>query len=234
MSAELVLFDIDGTILRSEGAGIAAMVDAGRSLFGPRLSAEGIPIAGRLDPLIMAEILARAGVEVTREHLGAFRAAYTRELERRLGLAETRVRIMPGVHALIAALADHAPASLGLLTGNFEETGCMKLRAGGVDPAPFIFNAWGDDSPSSPPTRNDLPRMSMNRYQDARGRSLDPARVVVIGDTPHDVACARAHGCRSLGVGTGAFAPEALAAAGATLAVPDLSDTVAVVRWLLD
>ncbi len=230
----LILFDIDGTLLRSEGAGMAAMVDAGRAIFGADVSIEGIPVAGRLDPLIMADMLARIGVEPGAGVMAAFRARYAQELCERLVHPTTTVRAMPGVHELVAALAElPALATLGLLTGNFAETGRAKIRSCGFDPAWFPIGVWGDDSPSTPPTRNDLPGVAMARYRQLAGRAIEPRRVVVIGDTPHDVACARTHGCRCLAVATGRSSVEELQLAGADLAVEDLADTKAVLEWLL-
>jgi phosphoglycolate phosphatase-like HAD superfamily hydrolase len=143
---------------------------------------------------------------------------------------------MPGVNDVLAGLRPHVHASqctLGLLTGNFAETGRLKLLACGIDPDQFTLNVWGDESPSSPPTRNDLPGVGLRRYHQRHGRALPGDRAVIIGDTPHDVACAKAHGCRSLAVATGKFTTAELAASGADLALDTLQDTQRVLRWLV-
>lgn len=143
-------------------------------------------------------------------------------------------RALPGVTALLDDLAGRPEVTLGILTGNFEETGSMKLRACGIEPSRFAVHVWGDDSPHRPPSRDHLPGVGLERYRARFGREIDPRLVTVIGDTPHDVACARAHGCRALGVATGRHSTQELWDAGADLAVPDLAATQAVTDWLLD
>jgi phosphoglycolate phosphatase-like HAD superfamily hydrolase len=225
----LLLFDIDGTMIRTTGAGIRAMLRAGRELFGPHFNADGVEFGGRLDPLIIHEMLAASGIDPRPEHARAIRAAYRRHLPACLDEAPVKTAL-PGVLDLLAALRASDAATLGLLTGNFAETGAIKLRACGIDPDWFAVQVWGDESPHDPPRRDHLPPLGLARYRDRRGR--DPAHTVVIGDTPHDVACALAHGCRALGVGTGQFTPESLLAAGADRAVPDLADTADILAWL--
>jgi phosphoglycolate phosphatase-like HAD superfamily hydrolase len=207
------------------------MVEAGRELFGARFTAEGIHFAGRLDPLILDDMLAASGVEVSRPNADALRRAYPRHLEREL--AKGSGRALPGVLALLDVLGRESSAALGLLTGNFAETGCMKLRACGIDPDRFAIQVWGDDSPHDPPCRDHLPGVGLSRYEQRFGRATDPRRVTIIGDTPHDVSCARAHGCRALGVATGQFSIEQLLGAGADRVVANLSETGSIADWLL-
>jgi phosphoglycolate phosphatase-like HAD superfamily hydrolase len=118
--------------------------------------------------------------------------------------------------------------TLGLLTGNYPETGRLKIEAAGLNPEVFTINAWGCEGQR----RRDLPPLAMQRYVQSNGGSIAAQRVVIVGDTPHDVDCARAHGCRSIGVATGAFCVEALREAGADLAVDDLSEVDGIVAWL--
>lgn len=226
----LILFDIDATLLRTEGAGVRAMVAAGRELFGPGFSAEGVEVSGRLDTLIIPDMLRNAGAAPTPANVAAVRREYARRLV--LDLAQAGVRQpLPGVLDLLAALEPRGPA-LGLLTGNYEETGSAKLRAYGIDPARFHINVWADDSPHDPPSRDHLPPVAFGRYLSRYGRAVSPGKVTIIGDTPHDVRCAKIHGCRSLAVATGKFSQDVLAAAGADRAVPDLSSTDDLARWL--
>jgi len=232
----LLLFDIDGTLLRTEGAGLAALNDAAAALFGPHVHCDGIPAAGRLDPLIMADMLVRAGIAPTRETMATVRAEYARRLPARLASPAFTVRAMPGVDALLARLRGEAPragAVTGLLTGNYEETGRMKLQACGIDPGQFQLNVWGDESPSDPPTRNDLPGVGLRRFEARHGRRLEAERMVIIGDTPHDVACAKAHGGRALAVATGKYGVDELRNAGADEALETLEETDRVLAWLL-
>jgi phosphoglycolate phosphatase len=227
----LILFDIDGTLITTGGAGIRAMVAAGRELFTPDFTADGIEFAGRLDPLILHEMFVLNGVQVSSHTMADMRTAYARHLPNEL--ASARKLCLPGVAELVATLRRHRAPTLGLLTGNFAETGSLKLRACGIEPDHFPIQAWGDESPHSPPARTHLPPVAMTKFLLARGRELRGEEVTIIGDTPHDVACARAHGCRSLGVATGRSSVDQLAAAGATRAVQDLSEFNAIADWLL-
>lgn len=230
----LLLFDIDLTLIDSGGVGARSMVAAGRRLHGPAFTADGIPFGGQLDPVILSLMLGRAGVEPTPEAIQAVRRAYHAELQGALrtpGVA----RPLAGVLDLLGALEAHqSRPALGLLTGNFEETGRLKLRGAGVDPDRFCVRVWGDDSPHAPPLREHLPPVGLQRYRDIRGAPLEPCRVTIIGDTPHDVRAARATGCRVLAVATGRTPAPELAAAGADRVVDDLSDTTGVLRWLMD
>jgi len=226
----LIFFDIDATMIVSGGAGIKAMVDAGAELYGPGFTAAGIPVAGRLDPLIMAEMLVLNGQDPTAAALARMREVYRGHLERRLNAGEGRA--LPGVLPLLDHLAG-VEVALGVLTGNFEETGSMKLRACGIDPERFGIRVWGDDSPHVPPSRDHLPGVGLERYRERYRRAVDPRHVTVVGDTPHDVACARAHGCRALGVATGQFSCDQLMDAGADRAVSNLAQTDDVAAWLL-
>ena len=227
----LILFDIDMTLITTGGAGMKAMQDAGRELFGASFTTDGIEFAGRLDPLIITDMLVRHGLEDGPARHAEFRAVYRRHLERHLQQPGKRMAL-PGVMEILGELRRRA-VMLGLLTGNFEETGSMKLRACGIDPTGFAVRVWGDEGRLRPARREHLVPVGLERGRAALGR-LEPAQVAIIGDTPHDVACARAHGCRSVGVATGKFGVEELRRAGADLALSDLSDTHRVVSWLMN
>lgn len=224
----LILFDVDATLISTGGVGFHAMVAAGRAVFGPGFSGEGVGFAGRLDPVILHDLLERHSIAPSQENLAAMRQAYHAHLRAHLAASGDR-RVLPGVGALLAAL--DGTCTLGLLTGNFEETGSMKLRACGLDPERFQVRVWGDHSPRARPSRDDLPPVALRAFRARHGR--EPRRAVVVGDTPLDVACARANGLHSLAVATGQFPLKSLRDAGASHAVPDLSDTIAVARWLL-
>ncbi len=228
----LVLFDIDGTLLSTGGAGLVALERAGRELFHPDFAAAGVDFAGRLDVLIMADLLRRYGIEATDEAMSAFRLAYTRHMPAAMEEHRDKTTAKPGARALVDAARTLAGSTIGLLTGNFAETGTMKVRAAGFDPGVFVVNAWGDQSASTPPTRDDLPASAMRKYAALHGHAVEPRRVVVIGDTPHDVRCARVNGCRSLAVATGKFSVDDLRASGADLAVETLAETDRLRRWI--
>ena len=228
----LILFDIDATLLTTGGAGIAAMGHAGRAMFGDHFDERRVEYAGRLDPLIIADLLTAHDIEPTPDAIDAFRAgsrAHLGDLLTDTGVA----RPCPGVIDLLDALSGVPGVTLGLLTGNFPETGALKLRAGGIDPDRFAITAWGSDSPHLPPARDHLPPVAMGRYRERYMREIRGERVTIVGDTPHDVACGKAHACRVLGVGTGAFPASALLDAGADLAVDTLGDTDTISEWLL-
>jgi phosphoglycolate phosphatase len=227
----LIFFDIDATLITTSRSGMYAIEAAGRDLFGS-FSIEGTEFAGRLDPLILADVLRENGQEASAANLAAMRNGYRRHLTERLkehGVA----RPLPGVVDLLDELDGSPAAVLGLLTGNFPDTGAIKLRASGIDPARFAIQVWGDQSPHVPPCRTHLPAIGIERYRSVHGE-IQHARVTVIGDTPHDVACALANGCRSLGVATGSYSVDDLRRAGADHVVQDLSATREVLRWLVD
>ncbi|MCX5691229.1 MAG: HAD hydrolase-like protein [Planctomycetota bacterium] len=232
----LLLFDIDGTLLSTTGCGASAMQHAARSCFGDHISFEGISVAGRLDPLILADVFAKHGVADTPEHHAKVRSVYLGALEERLANA-AKAMALPGVHELLGMLVPHASrgaAIMALLTGNFEESGLMKLERCGIEPWMFAFGVYGEHARTSPPRREDLVPVGMERAARLRGRATRPEEVVIIGDTPADVRCALEHGGRCLAVATGHFSVADLQAAGAHWVVEDLTQTDRIVEWLLN
>ncbi len=230
----LILFDIDATLITTSGVGIRAMTDAGRELHGPGFKVDGIEFAGRLDPLIIMDMFRASRVPYTDQSQLEFRRAYERHIRRRIVEPTTIARTLPGVHQLVDALEKVEHVTLGLLTGNFAETGSIKLRHCGIEPDRFPVQVWGDESRSSPPRRQDLPGVALERYRSRYQRHIGGDRTVIIGDTPHDIACAKEHACRSLAVATGSFNVEALANHNPDHVVEDLSATDDVLRWLLN
>jgi phosphoglycolate phosphatase len=225
----LILFDIDGTILLTKSAGVNAMRDAGRELFGEQFTIDGVEFSGRLDTLIWNDLTRINNVTNNAAEHDRFRAAYGRKLTERLTTTPTAT-LLPGVRQLVHELVDVDHATLGLLTGNYPETGRLKIQQAGLDPDLFRVAAWGIDGQS----RRDLPPVAMSRLKQLTGRSVRGEEVVIIGDTPHDIDCAQAHGCRSIGVATGVFSVGDLEKAGADLAVATLDDTAELLRWLLE
>jgi phosphoglycolate phosphatase len=223
----LILFDIDGTLLRSQGAGVRAMEQALRSIHGELASLKGIEVAGRLDVLIWRDARRRLGLDAADDDHRQFRALYAENL-RSLFESGVEARAMPGVHDLVNEVHEAADLTLGVLTGNYAETGRLKMRHAGLDPDRFIIDAWGDEGAS----RRDLPPVAMRRFEERAGRSISPTDVVIIGDTPHDIDCARHHGCRSIGVATGQFSAAQLRGAGADLAVESLAATNTILSWI--
>lgn len=230
MSADtLVLFDIDATMLVTNRAGVRAMIETGQEMVGPGFHAEGVSFAGNIDPLLVESLLLQNGGDASDRGVAEFRARYARRLETLL--PQTGARALPGVLPLLDALEQSSRVVLGVLTGNYPETGAMKLRAAGIEPSRFRVQVWGCDSPQRPAQRTHLPSVALERC--ARDvRAIGPDRVVIVGDTPHDVACAKVIGGRALGVATGSFTLAQLSESGADLAVETLSDTLALASWM--
>jgi phosphoglycolate phosphatase-like HAD superfamily hydrolase len=229
----LLLFDIDGTMISTGGLGMRAMVAAGREMFGAGWTGEGVSFAGRLDPLIVADLVAQSGVRATEEALTEFRSAYARELESLL--TQQPGRVLEGVTELLDRLErwDEPSPTLGVLTGNYATTGRMKLSRCGIDPDRFALAVWGDESVKRPPRRADLVEIAMERWGARRGRATKGEEVVVIGDTPGDVECGKAHGCRVLAVATGKYTRVELEEHGPDMAVETLGDTERLASWLM-
>lgn len=225
----LVLFDIDGTLLLTDGAGRRAIEIAGRKIVTPDFTLDGVEIAGRLDSLIWADAAAKHGVADPKAMEAEFRRIYAESLSE-LFARDTVARSLPGVLELLGRMRCFTRITPGLLTGNYPETGCMKLKASGLDPEWFPVAAWGCDGTS----RRDLPKAAMGRYAQHRGRPIEPETVVVIGDTPHDIDCAKVNGCRSIAVATGpSYEREELMRHEPDLMLDDLTDTEAVIDWIL-
>lgn len=220
----LLLFDIDGTLLTTAGAGMRAMHSVSRQMFGEHFTFSGVEIAGHLDPLIFAQALAHNSLDHTQELHDAFKQRYLEQLRREILASGPAVRPMPGVKQLLETLdrrrLNHTPLTLGLLTGNYSDAVPIKLRAAGIDPSLFQITAFGDEAAC----RADLVALARIKHHQLTQVEINPDRVVVIGDTPHDIACAKAHGCRSFAVATGPFKLDELRRAGADLVVPNLSD----------
>lgn len=221
----LLLFDVDGTLLLAGGAGSRAMEEVGRRMFDPAFTAEHHDTAGKLDHVIFAELMAINELAVEPHHHDAFCEAYLAELEAEMVRSRDRLRIMPGVPELLAALRRRAEREadvvLGLLTGNYAGAIPIKFAAAGFDPGWFTVTASAEDGR----VRADLTAAAMRRYEALVGAMPEPSRVIVIGDTPHDVACAKAHGCVAYAVATGRYSVESLRESGADVAVADLSDS---------
>jgi len=227
----LVLLDIDGTLLAGDGVGMRALAAGGVDAFGRELIGDGVSYAGRLDPLIVMDLLTANGIEDTSENRDALRSAYVHRLA--WELRDRPVRALRGAVEFVRALGALDGVTVGLLTGNFPETGELKLRSAGFDMDAFEVRVWGDDSPNDPPHRDHLPAVAVSRYLELRGEEIVAERVVVIGDTPGDVGCARAGGHRSLAVTTGRFDAAALGDAGADRVINGLEDAVELGTWIV-
>ncbi|RME70979.1 MAG: HAD family hydrolase [Planctomycetota bacterium] len=224
----LLLFDIDGTLLHSGGAGRRALARALESVFGPT-ALERWPLAGKTDRQICREVLRAAGwdEQAIERGLPEALARYPALLEDELARGEPHT--LPGVPALLARLRADSRYALGLLTGNVRAGAQRKLAAVGIAADAFCAGgAFGCDAED----RNALPAIALRRAERAVGRRFAPHETIVIGDTPRDVACGRHAGTRTLAVATGPHDAAALTAAGADRVLPDLARTDAVLATL--
>jgi len=221
----VLLFDIDGTLVLTGGAGQRAMARAFEDLFAISDGFRDIPMAGRTDTWILSSAAERHGIPVP--ELSRFHDAYLAHLERELDPPHPRKAVMPGVRPLLDTLASRDDAYLALLTGNYQKAARMKLEHFDLWRY-FPCGAFADDASD----RNSLVPKALERVRDCGGPSVERSDVIVIGDTPHDVSCALAAGARSVGVATGSFSASELRESGATIVFDDLSDTEAFLALL--
>lgn len=224
MEKKLLLFDIDGTLLAGGGAGIRALEAAATEQFGDG-NLRGIEIAGRTDSLIARQALARHGLEQTPERIASFLESYLSHLARLLPQVDGR--LLPGVVALLDALKPREHMVLALLTGNLARGAELKLTQYGVWHY-FEFGAYADDHHD----RNELGPFARQRALERHGIDFPPERIFVLGDTPHDIACARAIGARAVAIATGKETRAELAAHAPDFLFDDLRDLAAVLRAL--
>ena len=226
---KLILFDIDGTLLGTDGAGRRAIHRALLDETGTAGPIEQYRFDGKTDPQIIGELLALAGHAgaADRACIDAVCRRYVQHLRAELDKPSQTTTLMPGTRELLGALETHERAGralVGLLTGNLAPGAVLKLRSAGLDPGRFRVGAYGSDSAR----RADLPAVAAERAAALTGRAVPGADVIVVGDTPDDVACGRPIGARSVAVATGFYDVAALRAAGAAYVFETLADTARV------
>ena len=225
--AKLLLFDIDGTLINTNAAGLQGFARAFREIFGAEDDLSRVDFAGATDSDIMRQLFALHDVPFAPENQERFRAAYFPALEQIL--PERPGCVLPGVVPLLDALAAREDVQLALLTGNFAESARLKLVHYKLWNY-FPFGAFADDSLD----RNELGPIALRRAHEFRGVNFDAAADVwIIGDTPKDIACARAFGARVLAVATGRHRMEQLAAHAPDAVLPELVPTAQVLDLLL-
>jgi phosphoglycolate phosphatase len=228
---KIALFDIDGTLVWTHGAGRRAMhraLAAAVGATGPR----DHRYDGKTDKQIIREALRHEGfgdADVDARMDGVLEQ-YVAELFVELEGDQHGAELLPGVAEVLDAIEARDDIVLGLLTGNVAAGAERKLRAVGVNPARFVVGAFGSDHE----IRDELPGIARERASLHLGRPLPGHACVIIGDTPSDVACARPIGARAIAVATGSFDLSTLAACGPSAVFPDLRDTGAVVRAIID
>lgn len=222
--ATLLLWDIDGTLLRTSGAGMRAMKNVGARMFGQHAIWDGIESAGSLDPVIYQNFAKLNALPDGAEHHEKFRDTYLAELALEIEASRAQVQAMPGILDVLALLRlrvqQQGDVELGMLTGNYTGAVPVKLRAVGIEPEWFTLTAFGDEAW----TRPDLVALAMRKYEERYRTPISCQRVIVIGDTPKDIHCAHAHDCIAFAVATGGYTVEQLREAGADHVVRDLSD----------
>jgi len=212
----VLLFDIDGTLLSTGGAGRRAMAGAFASLHGKDDVFEGTSFGGMTDRAIARLGLQAVAKEVTDAEIDRALDAYLTLLEAELAKADG-YRVLPGVMTLLESLHGVPDVAIGLGTGNVRRGAYAKLARGGIDGV-FSFGGFGCDAED----RTELLRAGARRGAEALGATVDTCRVVVIGDTPKDVAAAKGIGARCIGVGTGGYTTTDLTSCGAFCAFPTL------------
>lgn len=221
----VLLFDIDGTLLSSGGAGKAAMEAALAQCFGLSEVNQKILYAGRTDRAIMHDLMSRHGINPSATHLRLLIDAYLERLPAYLATHEGR--ILPGIANLLQEVTRVGAAITGLLTGNLQAGARLKLGYFGLW-RHFACGGFGDEHLD----RNDVAREALAVLQSRFAGRIVPDRIWVIGDTPLDIACARAIGARAAAVATGGHSLDELADKKPDLLLSDLMDPVPLLQQL--
>jgi phosphoglycolate phosphatase len=211
------LFDIDGTLILSGGAGKAALEAALASEFGSDRLIDKLQLSGRTDRAIMQDLFRLHVIEDTPDNQRRLRGAYLRHLPRCLATHDGRV--LPGIAALLERLRAREDVAVGLLTGNLRAGARVKLGHFGLYDY-FAFGGFGDEHLD----RDDVAREALSEVQRLHNGMVRPERIWVVGDTPLDIRCARAIGARAVAVAAGWHSREELAEHEPDLLFSDLSD----------
>ncbi len=227
----LVLFDVDGTLISTRGAGMRAFYRALESLFGVKVNEAAIRPDGKTDPLILKELLASLNLvdrwsDTTQETLFS---SYLGYLEEEMSRAKERglIRVLPGVVDLLEALSRRTGFSLGLVTGNLEKGASIKLEKAGLD-SYFRFGGYGSDSED----RTTLTRIGIRRG--VRVVAPEPVEgAFIIGDTPLDIVHGHAAGASVIAVASARYSTDDLGMHNPDLLVSDLTGTESIISFML-
>jgi phosphoglycolate phosphatase-like HAD superfamily hydrolase len=212
----LVLFDIDGTLIYSGGAGTRSLNSAFQELFSLENAFHGIHMAGKTDTEIIKEGLLKHEISID-GNLDAVVSTYLKNLEKEIH--NKRKHVKPGVYGLLEHLSSEKNVGLGLLTGNLEPGARIKLESFDLNEY-FSSGAFGSDDED----RNNLLPIAVKRFEELFQKSIEIDNCIIVGDTPRDVACAHIYHALCIGVATGSYSFEKLVEAGADFVVKDLSD----------
>jgi phosphoglycolate phosphatase-like HAD superfamily hydrolase len=225
----LVLWDIDGTLVDSAGLGRDAFLEAFEQVTGHQPQ-QLVPFAGRTDMEIALDLLETAGIDHSEQLLGEFESALATSMAALADQVRELGRPMPGVRAALEALNNEAGVTQSLLTGNIEPNAEVKLAAFGLHTLiDMEIGAYGSDHRR----RGELVAVARRKALALRDVSFEPNEVVLVGDTPLDVAAAIEGGARAVGVATGPYDQTQLKHSGADAVLPDLSDVGSVLEAVL-
>lgn len=227
------LFDIDGTLIQSGGAGSLAMGEALSHAFGAPKDTSGVSFSGRTDYAITRDLFEVHGIPVSSETMQVFWGAYLERLPKALSQCEGAV--LPGALDWIRHIAADVKCSVGIVTGNMKAAAEIKLRHFGLAQY-FDFGGYGDSSPD----RNDVAAAAVadaRRYLQETAKpnassNVPNSKIWVIGDTPFDISCARSQSLRVIGVATGGFSIEELSGHSPDITLPSLADKSVLVDLL--
>lgn len=217
----VLLFDIDGTLMEAPNEGKICLRRALEDVYGTSGPIESYDMAGKTDWQIITDLLTAAGLSPNQisDQLPAAFAAYARHVE--IAAPHITMYSLPGIPALLARLAEDTTFILGLVTGNVREAVPHKLRAAHIVPEMFTFGAFGSEHKD----RNQLPALALYRLEQHIGMPIPTQTALVIGDTPHDIACARHTGIQVLCVATGTYSRDQLAPLNPDYLLDNLADT---------
>jgi phosphoglycolate phosphatase len=220
---KLVLFDIDGTLLATQGAGNRALIAATEDVLGVREDLGRVTVAGHTDISNAQQILNKHSIPVTDRSIHQLLGAYLARL--RDSLAENPGVILPGIVPLLDRLTEKQDVRLGLLTGNLVRGAHLKLATHGLEKH-FVVGAFGDDHHD----RNELGPIVKKRAENHFKTEFTPSDIYVLGDTPKDVACGKAFGAKTVAVATGSYNRDQLAAESPDFVFENFSNTQEVLN----
>lgn len=225
----LALFDIDGTLIRTDGVGTSAIHRALSEIFDCELRVDGYVLSGKTDTQICLELMEAHGFtrDAVLDRLEAFRSVYVDRLTETL--AARPPTVLPGVPTLLERLSYRDDVVLGLLTGNIERVAWMKLSLAGLD-GHFAFGAFGDCAAS----RDLLPPIAVGAAKVTTGLTYAGKDIVIVGDTPNDIRCGASLGVTAVAVATGRYTVEELEEAGADHVFDNLNEVEGVIYAMVN
>lgn len=225
MTMKFILFDIDGTLIDSGGAGVKALNRAFEEIFSICNAFEAISMAGKTDLQILAEGMKLHEIRSSNGVVPEFFERYIAHLRKIIDAKDGHIKA--GIREALAALNKSDQYIIGLLTGNIEQGAMIKLEAFDLV-SYFDIGAYGNDDAD----RNRLLPIAREKLRKSRSLEIDYRDCIVVGDTPRDIECAKPYGAYSVGVATGPYSYGLLEEAGADSVFHDLSDTASFLNLL--